>query len=159
MKRLFSARRTRVLGSGTLLAGMVAVALTLFVPSASATNIVELQSPGYLHARGAVAEVTVMVTCRLRARSVGAFSTPAHAALIVGLVERVHGRVTGGTAKLASHNGDFRCDGNSHLVNLIVPAKTGARAFAKGGAYGTTTLKVCSPTCKSVTDERTIRLR
>jgi hypothetical protein len=159
MKRFFGARRTRVLGSGAVFVALAATAMTLFVPSAGATNIVQLQSPGYLRARGAAAEVTVMVACRLRARTVGAFSTPARATLAVGLVERTGKRTAGGSAKLATRNHDFRCDGNSHLVTLLVPAKVGAHSFSKGGAFGQATLTVCSPTCRSVTDERTIRLR
>jgi hypothetical protein len=157
MKRFFGARGTRVVGSGVLLAALAATALALFMPAAGATNLVQTQSPGYLRARGAAAEVTVMVVCRLRAHTVGGFSTPSRAALIVGLEENVQHRIAGGTAKLSSRSHDFRCDGNSHLVTVTVPAKT--RAFAKGSTFVMATLKVCNPTCRSVTDVRTIRLR
>jgi hypothetical protein len=133
------------------------MSLALFVPSASASNIVELRSPGYLHARGVVAEVTVMVTCNGRAQTVGGYSTPTVAQLRVKLSERVRQHIASGAARATTYNDDFRCNGSSHLITLNVPAKS--RPFVKGGGtYATATLTVCGFECKSATDAQIIRL-
>jgi hypothetical protein len=143
--------------SALVAAAFVAVAVLLFIPSAGAASIVQLQSPAYLRNHGAVADVTVMVVCKLRrTETVGAASTPARATLTVNLTERVGKHIASGSGKVASRNGDFRCDGGSHLVHVFVPAKS--TAFAKGGAFGQAVLKVCTTTCRSVTDSRTVRL-
>lgn len=156
---LLGRKKGRLLSA--LIGGVFAVAaLMMFVPSASATNLVQLQSPAYLRTRGVAVEVTVLVVCKLpRPRTVGAASTPGRATLTVDLIERVGRKTAGGTGKVASKNGDFRCDNNSHLVTLIVLANAGGKAFAKGTAFGQARLKVCAGSCHSVTDVREIKLK
>lgn len=146
--------------SGALTAGFAIAALALFIPSANAQNLVQLQSPGYVRTHGVVVEATVLVMCKLRRpHTVGAASTPARATLRIDLVERVGKGTAGGTGKIATKNGDFRCDGDSHLVQILVPANSAGRAFKKGTAFGQTTLKICRETCHSVSDAREIKLR
>jgi hypothetical protein len=160
MKRVSSRVRGHGIVSGVVAGAFVLAAVMLFIPSAGATSIVQLQSPGYLRNRGVAAQVTVMVACNAhRPRVVGASSTPARATLTVSLVERAGKHTAGGVGTAASKNGDFRCDGRSHLVEVLVPAKVGARTFVKGGALGQVTLKVCTPICRSTNDARTVRLR
>jgi hypothetical protein len=161
MRRIWNRGRSNHRPLSALLFGVfAAAALLLFIPSAGAISIVQLQSPAYLRDHGAAAEVTVTVVCRARPGGVvGRSSTPARATLTVSLTERVGNRTAGGVGTAASKNGDFRCDGGSHLVDVFVPAKTGAVAFDKGNAFGQATLNLCSPTCRSVTDSRTVRLR
>ena len=153
-------RKQHGLLSAVLVGAFGIAVLMFFIPSANAANIVQLQSPAFLRARGAAVEVTVLVVCKLRRPgTVGQASSPGRATLTVDLVERVGGGNATGSGKAASRDGDFRCDNNSHLVHLFVPASAAGKAFAKGTAFGQTTLKVCAPRCKSVTDVREIKLK
>lgn len=159
-RELLLGRRKHGLLTAVVSGGFAVALLMMFIPSASATNLVQLQSPAFLRTRGVVAEVTVLVVCKLpRPGTVGAASTPARATLTVDLLERVGKKTAGGTGKVSSKNGDFRCDDSSHLVTLFVPANAGGKPFAKGTAFGQATLKVCAGSCRSVTDVREIKLK
>lgn len=141
-----------------LAGGLVLAAVMLFVPSAGATSIVQQQSPAYLRSHGAAVQVTVMVECNgRRSGTVGASSTPTRATLTVSLSERSGRGEATGTGTAVSRNGDFRCDGGSHLVDVFVLARL--KPFVKGSAFGRATLKVCTDTCRSVSDARTVRVR
>jgi hypothetical protein len=159
MNRIWHRGRANRPLSAVLFAVFAAAAILAFVPSASAVNIVQLQSPAYLRDHGAAAQVTVMVACRAKRSTVGGYSTPARATLRVTLTERVGSHTAGGVGTASSKNGDFRCDGGSHLVQVSVADNVGAPAFKKGSAFGQATLKLCSSTCRSVTDSRTIQLK
>jgi len=45
------------------------------------------------------------------------------------------------------------------VIVVSVLASPGSKVFVRGSAFGQATLKVCHPSCRSVTDSRSIRLR
>ena len=141
-------------------AAIAGVAMLLFVQSAGATSLVQLQSPGYLRSRGAAVQVNVTVVCNTRrTATVAGASTPARATLTVNLTERSGHGIAVGSGRASMRSGDFRCDGGSHTIVVSVLASPGSKVFVKGSAFGQATLKVCHPSCRSVTDSRSIRLR
>ena len=143
-----------------LIAGVFAtVAILLFLPSAGAASIVQLQSPAVLISKGAAVGATVLVECKLpKSGTVAGSSTPAKATLSVTISENTGLSIAGGAGKVLTRNGDFVCDGRSHDVGVYVIAKAGTPPFAKGQAFGQVTLKVCKATCRSTTDARTIKI-
>jgi hypothetical protein len=143
-----------------LLAGVfAAAAILLFLPSAGATSIVQLQSPAVLISKGAAVGATVLVECKLpKNGTVAGSSTPARATLTITLSENTGVSIAGGAGKALSRNGDFPCDGRSHDVPVYVIAKAGTPPFAKGAAFGQVTLKVCKASCSSTSDARTIKI-
>ena len=160
MRRLRLIRRARIQRLSVLGGGLLAVlAVVLFIPSASAATLVQLQSPAYLRSGGAAVETSVLVVCtKPKNTTVGAASTPTRATLTVTLSEKVGKALAGGTGVALSKSGAFRCDGQSHYVTVFVLATPGSRAFVKGNAFGHAELKVCSTKCNVVTDDRTIKL-
>src|SRR5947208_798486 len=97
--------------------GFAAAALLLLIHFASATNLVQLQSPAFVRSRGAAVQVTVTVACDASSTgTVAASSTPATATLTVKLTEKVGNGTAVGNGAAASQDGDFPCDSGSHNI-------------------------------------------
>ncbi len=147
MGMLRTARAWRRSLSVLLISGCIGVATLLFVTSAGALGIVQLQSPAHLRSGGAAVETTVFVA-----------STPFRATLSVTLTENVNGSIASGYGRATTGSGDFRCDGSSHDVQIFVVARPGSHAFRRGSAFGQARLELCRSTCHVVTNSRTIRI-
>ncbi len=159
MGMLRTARAWRRSLSVLLISGCIGVATLLFVTSAGALGIVQLQSPAHLRSGGAAVETTVFVACtRAGSRTVGSVSTPFRATLSVTLTENVNGSIASGYGRATTGSGDFRCDGSSHDVQIFVVARPGSHAFRRGSAFGQARLELCRSTCHVVTNSRTIRI-
>jgi hypothetical protein len=159
MGMLRSPRGRRRSLSVLLISGCIGLVTVLFVTSASALGIVQVQSPAYLRSGGAAIETTVFAACtRAGSGTVGGVSTPFRATISVTVTENVNGHIASGTGRATTGAGDFRCDGNSHDVVVFVVARPGSRAFARGSAFAQARLEMCRATCHVVTNSSTIRI-
>ncbi|MBV9410261.1 MAG: hypothetical protein JO148_01585, partial [Acidimicrobiia bacterium] len=129
-----------VLGAGIALALPQLAAVSASSPPLA--TAVTLGNTGTVGARGAVATVTVTVTC-----PVGAFTQGN-----VQLNERVGKKIASGYAYLSN----IVCDGTPHDQAVTVIAQNAP--FAKGTAFGVADVYVCSSACGDVTDSHNVKL-